>query len=149
MLTRSPSRTVVRRKYSDTGRPSQTWAEARQLAFNCAAPIPPRQVSLADAIGQTLATDVTAIQALPHYASSAMDGWAVHAAAPGGQPADVVITTGGTGRSGTDYSGMPSVHWAGGFWLTVSPCVPGIRLHWRSCPTAGSPSDSLGTLWRR
>lgn len=82
MATRTPTGNTVMRKRSDTGRPSLTWAEARQAAFDCAAPIPPGPVSLAEAIGRTLAADVIAIQDLPHYASSAMDGWAVHGAGP-------------------------------------------------------------------
>lgn len=43
-------------------------------------------VPLAQAIGQTLAEDVRARQDVPHYASSAMDGWAV----AGRPPWDVV-----------------------------------------------------------
>ncbi|MBB6404389.1 molybdopterin molybdotransferase MoeA [Arthrobacter sp. AZCC_0090] len=58
------------------------WAEARQLAFDCAAPIPAAPVALKDAVGRTLAEDVHALQDLPHYASSAMDGWAVNGGGP-------------------------------------------------------------------
>lgn len=61
---------------------AHTWAEARQLAFDCATPIPPAPVPLAAAIGRTLASDVAALQDLPHYASSAMDGWAVNGSGP-------------------------------------------------------------------
>ncbi|SDX47013.1 molybdopterin molybdotransferase [Arthrobacter sp. cf158] len=55
-----------------------TWADARQLAYRCATPLPSLSVSLRDAIGRTLTGPVTAHQDLPHYASSAMDGWAVN-----------------------------------------------------------------------
>ncbi|WP_081765966.1 molybdopterin molybdotransferase MoeA [Arthrobacter sp. 31Y] len=55
-----------------------TWAEARQLAYQCARPLPSSRVTLRDAIGGTLSTPVVAQQDLPHYASSAMDGWAVN-----------------------------------------------------------------------
>lgn len=61
---------------------AHTWQEARQASFDCAAPIPSGQVPLARAIGRTLTADVTALQDMPHYASSAMDGWAVNGAGP-------------------------------------------------------------------
>lgn len=58
------------------------WSEARHVAFGSAGPLPPVAVPLADAIGRTLSLDVTALQDLPHYASSAMDGWAVNGPGP-------------------------------------------------------------------
>ena len=58
------------------------WAEARQLAFDCATPIPSGPVALKDSLGRILASDVHALQDLPHYASSAMDGWAVNGSGP-------------------------------------------------------------------
>ena len=61
---------------------AHTWQEARQLAFDCATPIPAAPVPLRQALGRTLATDVTALQDMPHYASSAMDGWAVSGSGP-------------------------------------------------------------------
>ncbi|MGX9902174.1 molybdopterin molybdotransferase MoeA [Arthrobacter sp. SA17] len=61
---------------------AHTWQEARQASFNCATPIPAGPVRLVDAIGRTLATDVVALQDIPHYASSAMDGWAVNGTGP-------------------------------------------------------------------
>ena len=61
---------------------AMTWAEARQLAYRCAAPLPPGPTSLGTAIGCTLARDVLARQDLPHYASSAMDGWAITGEGP-------------------------------------------------------------------
>lgn len=59
-----------------------TWAEARRLAFDCAGPLGPERVPLAEASGRTLAADVVALQDLPHYASSAMDGWTVSGDGP-------------------------------------------------------------------
>lgn len=59
-----------------------SWAEARRLAYECAGPLPPVWVPLADADGRVLNRDVAALQDLPHYASSAMDGWAVNGAGP-------------------------------------------------------------------
>ena len=59
-----------------------TWAEARRLAFDCAAPLGPVRVPLVEANGRTLAADLTALQDMPHYASSAMDGWALNGVGP-------------------------------------------------------------------
>ncbi|MDI2034409.1 molybdopterin molybdotransferase MoeA [Paenarthrobacter nitroguajacolicus] len=59
-----------------------TWAEARQLAFRCAAPLSSVATSLDQAIGCILDHDVAARQDLPHYASSAMDGWAINGEGP-------------------------------------------------------------------
>ncbi|MCU1518395.1 MAG: molybdenum cofactor biosynthesis protein MoaA [Pseudarthrobacter sp.] len=61
---------------------AHTWAEARQAAFDCAAPIPAGRVPLQQALGRTLAEDIAALQDMPHYASSAMDGWAVNGSGP-------------------------------------------------------------------
>ena len=65
-----------------SGHPSPTWPEARQLAFDCAFPLAPVEVPLALAAGHTLTRDVTALQQLPHYDSSAMDGWAINGGGP-------------------------------------------------------------------
>lgn len=59
-----------------------TWAEARRLAFDCASPLGRERVPLGEANGRTLAADVTALQEMPHYASSAMDGWTVNGSGP-------------------------------------------------------------------
>ncbi|UVJ40420.1 molybdopterin molybdotransferase MoeA [Arthrobacter sp. CJ23] len=61
---------------------AHTWHEARQRAFDCATPIPAGPVPLTAALGRILAADVLALQDLPHYASSAMDGWAVNGSGP-------------------------------------------------------------------
>jgi molybdopterin molybdotransferase len=61
---------------------AHTWQEARQVSFDCATPIPPGPVPLRSALGRTLAADITALQEMPHYASSAMDGWAVNGTGP-------------------------------------------------------------------
>lgn len=87
-----------------SGHPSLAWPEARRLAFNCAVPLAPANVPLPLAVGHALTRDVTALQKLPHYDSSAMDGWAVNGDAPwilaGHEPALLpghasVIATGG------------------------------------------------------
>ncbi|WP_427133725.1 molybdopterin molybdotransferase MoeA [Pseudarthrobacter sp. S9] len=61
---------------------AHTWHEARQLAFDCATAIPAAPVPLRQALGRTLAADAAALQDMPHYASSAMDGWAVNGSGP-------------------------------------------------------------------
>lgn len=61
---------------------SPTWSTARQLAFDCAVPLAPVEVPLSSAAGRTLTRDVAALQELPHYDSSAMDGWAVSGCGP-------------------------------------------------------------------
>ncbi|MHA7210357.1 molybdopterin molybdotransferase MoeA [Arthrobacter sp. MDT1-65] len=58
------------------------WATARTLAHTAGRPLPFQTVTLSDALGQTLAEPVHALQAIPHYASSAMDGWAVNGEPP-------------------------------------------------------------------
>lgn len=78
----SGSSSVLRSAGPPSGHPSPTWLEARQLAFDCAVPLAPAELPLALAAGHTLTRDVAALQELPHYASSAMDGWAVNGAGP-------------------------------------------------------------------
>lgn len=62
-----------------------TWFEARELTFAAGQASSRRgtqQVALADAIGATLAQDALSPISLPHYASSAMDGFAVSGSSP-------------------------------------------------------------------
>lgn len=61
---------------------AHTWEEARQAAFDAATPIPAGPVSLELALGRRLDQDVVALQDMPHYASSAMDGWVVNGTGP-------------------------------------------------------------------
>ncbi len=61
---------------------AHSWQEARQLSFDCATPILPAPVPLRLALGRTLAEDIAALHDIPHYASSAMDGWAVNGSGP-------------------------------------------------------------------
>ncbi len=106
-----------------------SWDEARARAYDCATPLPAHPVPLQQGIGRILAGDIVALQDMPHYPSSAMDGWAVAGsppwilAAPGhrlspGQASPVV--TGGlipsgakavlrseSGRLSTDEDGLP------------------------------------------
>lgn len=59
-----------------------TWWEARQVAFDAATPIPAGPVALDLALGRVLDHDMVALHDMPHYASSAMDGWAVNGSGP-------------------------------------------------------------------
>ncbi|PNI07099.1 molybdopterin molybdenumtransferase MoeA [Arthrobacter sp. AFG7.2] len=70
---------------SDAGQPrhlDHTWDEARKAAFDAAQPIPAGPVALDLALGRRLEQDIVALQNMPHYASSAMDGWAVNGSGP-------------------------------------------------------------------
>lgn len=62
-----------------------TWFEAREASYVAAQqikPHKPEKVALADAIGSVAAEDICSPISLPHYASSAMDGYAVAGASP-------------------------------------------------------------------
>jgi molybdopterin molybdotransferase len=81
----APALPTADRPGKDGGRAAHgehTWAEARRLAFDCATPLGPEQLPLAEANGKTLAAGVVALQDMPHYASSAMDGWTVSGDGP-------------------------------------------------------------------
>ena len=58
------------------------WDVAHRFCHDVARAMPPEPVPLCDAAGRTLAQDVVALSDVPHYASSAMDGWAVAGARP-------------------------------------------------------------------
>ncbi|MCS5718102.1 molybdopterin molybdotransferase MoeA [Herbiconiux sp. CPCC 205763] len=60
---------------------SVLWHDARRLAYDVGSQRETERVALGDAVGRVLADDLVALIAVPHYASSAMDGWAV--AGPG------------------------------------------------------------------
>ncbi|MBG6054239.1 molybdopterin biosynthesis enzyme [Salinibacterium sp. CAN_S4] len=57
--------------------PGIEWHEARRVAAAAASGPGVAVVGLAESIGLVLAGAVAAQQAIPHFASSAMDGWAV------------------------------------------------------------------------
>ncbi len=57
--------------------PGIEWHEARRLAAAAASGPTVAEVGLAASIGLVLAGDIVAQQSIPHFASSAMDGWAV------------------------------------------------------------------------
>jgi len=88
------------------------WDVARRLAFDAVAPLAAEHVGLSAAIGRVLVEDVLAAQDVPHYASSAMDGWAIAGEPPWHVGTDATgvlhageargIVTGGVIPPGTD-----------------------------------------------
>jgi molybdopterin molybdotransferase len=62
---------------------------ARRLGAGLA--LPPEHVGLAEAVGRTTADEVVAVRALPGFASSAMDGFAVRAADLAGASEDAPV----------------------------------------------------------
>jgi molybdopterin molybdotransferase len=88
------------------------FAEARAGVLERLAPLPVREVALADALGRVLAEDIAAAEDLPPFANSAMDGFAVRGADLAGAgesaPAALRITGevfAGTGRLPTVEAG--------------------------------------------
>lgn len=62
--------------------PRPDWHSARHRSYLAATPLSPVAVPIQEAVGRTVASDVIALCEVPHYASSAMDGWAVAGPAP-------------------------------------------------------------------
>jgi molybdopterin molybdotransferase len=56
-----------------------TFQEALQLVLDRALPLPPRPVPLAEALGLVAAEDILALEPVPPFTNSAMDGFAVRA----------------------------------------------------------------------
>ena len=86
------------------------WHAARAVAAAAASTLASESVALDQAVGRVLAVDLRALTDVPHYASSAMDGWAVSGAGPWQLVDDPVlepglaslIVTGGVIPAGTD-----------------------------------------------
>jgi molybdopterin molybdotransferase len=87
-----------------------SWPEARLRASQAAKPLADEEVALDAALGRVLRREVTAAIDIPHYASAAMDGWAVAGSGPwtirdGGpvRPGEAAaIVTGGLLPEGAD-----------------------------------------------
>lgn len=58
------------------------WAAARHTAYAAARPLPPVQLSVADALGLVLAADLWSLAPLPAFDTAGMDGWAVRGPGP-------------------------------------------------------------------
>lgn len=82
-------------------------ARAAAAALGAAAPVGVESVPLGACVGRTAAEDVVAGVALPRFASSAMDGWAVRAAdVAGASPERPVVLSGrGEARAGRPAEG--------------------------------------------
>lgn len=130
-----------------------TWEEARQLAYRCAVPLPSATTSLDMAVGCAVAQDVIARMDLPHYASSAMDGWAINGTGPwtvvgsgrrlsAGQAS--VIATGGLIPAGaTDVLRKESGRMDDGGLLTLLPdAKPGETVPGRHIRPAGEEATA-------
>ena len=81
---RRRSRAPPREVSGASGEQRAAWARARELAFAAGAALPPVSLPLSAAVGRVLADPVIALCDVPHYASSAMDGWAVRGSGPWG-----------------------------------------------------------------
>lgn len=79
---------------SSTAADPLAWHAAREIAAGAASALGPETVSLDQAIGRILASDLIALTDVPHYASSAMDGWAVSGAGPWRLVEEPVLTHG-------------------------------------------------------
>jgi len=66
-------------------------AEARALVLDACPPLPPRPVGLAEAVGCMTAVPLVATEAVPTFANSAMDGFAVRAADVAGARDDAPV----------------------------------------------------------
>lgn len=73
-------------------------AEARRLVLAGIAPLAPRRAAISDAPGHVLAETVRAAEAVPRFANSAMDGYAVRAADVANAPVRLRVT--GTAAAG-------------------------------------------------
>lgn len=69
-------------KTSGARAPRLDWHSARQKSFATPRPLREISVPLNSAVGRVVARDIIALCDVPHYASSAMDGWAVAGPAP-------------------------------------------------------------------
>ena len=132
------------------------WLQARSTAHELGARMPraTETLPLADAVGRTLAAAVHSLTALPSFASSAMDGWAVNGDEPwalgtpilaGDPPADTPlapgtarpIATGGCVPAGT-HGILRSEHGL------VGPSVAGGPATLTRSPRAGAGEPAAG-----
>ena len=105
-----------------TGPGAISVAEARHLVLARIAPLAPQRVAIGDAAGQVLAETVLAAEAVPRFANSAMDGYAVRATDVADAPVRLRVT--GTVAAG----GEPEAALARGAAvriMTGAPLPPG------------------------
>lgn len=113
------------RQHSDQHHSGQrpSWHQARAAAYDAAPLLPARTVSLTEALGRPLAADLTAPVDLPHYASSAMDGWAVAGPGPWRLRPTSAAPDAGAGASAPDRHGALPSH-TPGTRLSAGEAVP-------------------------
>ena len=94
--------------------PRAEWHAARQESFRAARALPATAVPLDAAVGRTAARDIVALCDVPHYASSAMDGWAV-----AGEPPWRLVDRRLVDRHSADGHGVESRAISGGQARTI------------------------------
>ncbi|MCU1677157.1 MAG: molybdopterin molybdenumtransferase MoeA, partial [Frankiales bacterium] len=82
-------------------------AEHLAAVLALAAPLPPVDVPLADALGLVLATPVRAASPLPPYDSSAMDGYGVRAADVAHPPVVLTVVDSAPAGSPAELAALP------------------------------------------
>lgn len=87
-------------------RNAPSWAEARRTSFEAAEALPSEDIPVYEAVGRLLAADVAALNDIPHFASSAMDGWAVAGDGPWTVVAGPVVSL-AAGNATTIVTGFP------------------------------------------
>src|SRR5690349_2591647 len=65
--------------------------DAQRTVLEACAPLPPVEHDLAEVLGRVLAADVVAVEDVPPFANSAVDGYAVHAADLATVPVEVRV----------------------------------------------------------
>ncbi len=125
-----------------------SWGDARAAVHGLVGPIRPRMVALPDAIGAVTVTAVRAPGPMPHYDSSAMDGWAVRGAGPWTAAAGALheggfqaVVTGGLLPTGTEAVLRSEAGERDGDRLTGRR--PAAGLHVRRAGEEAGPGDEL------
>ncbi len=97
-------------------------AEARRLVLAACPPLPPVRMPAADALGLVLAEPVVAAEAVPPFANSAVDGYAVRAADVAAPPVELpVVSTLAAGAA----AGRPLADGEAIRIMTGAPLPPG------------------------
>jgi len=117
-----------------------SWAEARRTSFESAAPLPAENVPLYEAVGRLLASDVVALYDIPHFASSAMDGWAVSGDGPWTIVASPVVSL-AAGEATAIVTGAPVPPGSRGVLRSESGELRDGRLVLGARAAQGEPSD--------
>ena len=98
--------------------------EARAGVLERLAPLPPREVALADALGCVLASDVAAAEDLPPFANSAMDGFAMRGSDLAGAGEDSPVALKLTGEVFAGTGRLPTVEPGGAVRIMTGGAIP-------------------------